>query len=146
MPAGDTTGLLQRDLRDWLLSKIAITDLVGERVHALRIAQPAEYPAIVISLVSTRPVTSMDGYSNLRFRRLQIDCYSDDFDEMQQVGEAVFRTMEGAAGPMGLSQVGFCRMLSERDLDEDGIEVDTPVFRRSQDWEIAEGTLLSAPL
>ena len=143
MAAGDVSGLLQRDLRDFLLSRVAITDLVGEKVHAMRMPQPAAFPAIVTSLITTRPVVSHDGYSELRFRRVQLDLYSDDFDELLALGEAVFRTLEGFSGNMGLTQVGHCFLLSERDLDEDGLEGAKPLFRRSQDWEFAEGTLHS---
>lgn len=137
------TGLLQRDLRDYLLSRVAITDLVEERIYALRMPQPAAYPAIVISLVSTNATRSHDGYSEMRTRRVQVDCYSDDFDEMQALGEAVFRTLNGFAGHMGLTQVGHFFLLTERDLDEDGLEGEKPCFRRSQDYEVAEGTMLA---
>lgn len=134
--------LLDRDLRDWILSRPALTDIVGEgkkaRVHAVRLPQPAAYPAIVISLVSSRAVNSMGGHSDLRFRRFQIDLYSDDLDEVFALGQAFFEQFQGWAGMMGVTRVGHALMLSERDLDEEGLEGDKPLFRRSQDWEIAE--------
>lgn len=134
--------LLDGDLSDWLISRPEIADYIDERVYLLRAPQlpksETRYPCIVLSLVSSTAVTSNDGYSDMRFRRVQLDIYGPDLDDVAALGEVVFRALCGFEGFMGLTHVGNARMLTERDLDEEGLEVDEPLFRRSQDWEIAE--------
>jgi len=131
--------LLDGDLRGWLLQRAAIAEAVVDRIHAVRLPQGGAMPAIVLTLVSSVAVTSNDGYSNLRFRRLQVDIYGQDFDAIAALAEEVFAALVGFEGVMGSTQVRHVRLLSERDLDEEGLEINSPVFRRTQDYEIAEG-------
>lgn len=128
--------LVTEDLAVWLREQSAVGDLVGDRVHAVRLQQASKMPAIVISLVSSSALNSTTGYSRYRERRFQFDIYSDDLEEVYELGEAVFQALNGFAGAMGSSTVLHSFLLSERDLDEDEVNL----FRRTQDWEIAEAT------
>lgn len=127
---------LTGDLRRRILQAAHIEALVEDRVHLTILPEPAKYPAVVLTLVSTAPVSGLSGYHKMRFRRIQIDSYATDADECMALGEAVFDALEGVSGVLGSVTAGHVRLLSERDFFEPEVEC----FRRSQDWEIAEIT------
>lgn len=132
---------LAGDLRRLILNDSAVAALVGGgpkegRVHLVVLPQPAKYPAVVLTLVSGRPVTGLGGYHHLRFRRVQVDCWAGDADTAMALGEAVFDAIEGASGAIGRTEAGHVLMLSERDLHEP----EHDAFRRTMDFQIAEGT------
>lgn len=128
--------LLEGNLRTWLLEQSEISALVGNRVYKVRLQQAKSLPAIVISLVTTNAKDTFAGYANLRIRRFQFDIYADEehHDQVDEVGEAVFRALEGFVGWMGDTRVQRAHLLTENDIDEH----DVKQFRRSQDWEIFE--------
>lgn len=64
-------------IRAYLLTKSAVTDLVGERIYSDMIAQGATLPAIAFSKTSTDHEHTLSNLAGLAHTRLQFDCYAD---------------------------------------------------------------------
>ena len=104
--------------------------------------QGSKLPYAVLALVSSQADMNTRGYSRRRVRRFQLDLYSDDLEVVLALGEAVFRALVGFEGHMGTTHVQHAFLLSERDLHEPEVTAKGAqrdgLFRRSQDWELAE--------
>ena len=124
--------LLDGDLRDWLLEQPAIAALVVARLFLVRYHQNDPVPAIVLSQVTERRATHMRGYSRSSARRVQMDLYVSNPEELEAFQKAVADVLEGFTGWMGETRVHGAFLLSSRDLDEPDVDI----YRRSLDWEI----------
>jgi hypothetical protein len=64
-------------IRTYLLSKSAVTTLVGTRIYSDIVEQNATLPAIAMSKISTRHDHTLSDMAGLAHCRLQFDCYAD---------------------------------------------------------------------
>ena len=63
--------------RTYLLTKTAITDIVGQRIYADKLPQKATLPALVLKIQSERYDHALDGLSGIVATRIQVECYAD---------------------------------------------------------------------
>lgn len=64
-------------LRTFLLTKTAITDLIGTRIYTDLVEQSATLPAVAFSKLSTAHEHELAGIGGLAHCRFQFDCYTD---------------------------------------------------------------------
>ena len=76
---------LESDVRDYLLSKAALTALVGTRIYAIHLPQSPTYPNIVYQVVSHDPHTTMDSAGTIHRDRLMFDIRSESYAALLQV-------------------------------------------------------------
>ncbi len=91
-----------------------VAALVATRIYPQVAREAATDPYIVYSTVSDVPENTFDGQDGLRHARVQIDCYSHQYDEAQVVADAV----EGVLKEYKSATVASV-VLMRRDLYED---------------------------
>ena len=135
---------LQTDIRRLLLSKSAITSLVGNRVSPSYVPQKNRvYPSITYSLVSNNSAHHLQGGAGYAERRLQIDVFAVSETSRDAVVEAIRNQLQGfpAAGTSGTIGAGTVVTsivyMGSRDLYEpDQVGADTGYFWNSTDYWI----------
>jgi len=67
---------VQVAVRAYLLTKTAITDIVGQRIYTDKLPQKATLPAVTMRIQSERHIHALTGLVGLVDTRLQFECYS----------------------------------------------------------------------
>jgi len=135
---------LQTDIRRLLLSKSAITSLVGNRVFPSYVPQKnAAWPCITYTIVSNNSAHHLQGGAGYAERRLQVDVYAKTEESRDNVVEALRNQLQGfpAAGTSGTIGAGTVVTSivykGSRDLYESDQEKgDVGYFRNSTDYWI----------
>lgn len=63
-------------LRGYLLSKSAVTDLVGQRIYTDQLEQGATLPAVVMNKLFTTHDHALSDKAGLAHARIQFECYA----------------------------------------------------------------------
>lgn len=66
-----------KSVRQYLLSKTAVTDLVGQRIYAKRLPQTVTLPAAAVRVISETHDHAIDGLAGIVATRVQIECFAD---------------------------------------------------------------------
>lgn len=104
-------------LYTYLQSKAAITAVVGTRVYPMRSPQgSSNYPCISYQTISSRSTYSHSGDNQLRFERVQINCFARTAKAAKDLAELVRLSLSGYAGLMGSTAVQSCFLENERDI------------------------------
>jgi acid phosphatase class B len=135
---------LSTDIRRLLLSKSAITSLVGTRVYPHHVPQAnATYPSITYAIVSNDSAHTLAGGAGYAARRLQIDVYAKTETSRDAVVEAIRNQLQGfpPAGTSGTIGAGTVvtsiTYKNGRDLYEpDQTSGDVGYYRHSMDFWI----------
>lgn len=126
--------LLDGGLRTFLLGDSAVKALVGDRIHRLRLPEPAKYPAAVINLISTVPDHDFDGDAGLDRHRIQIDCYADTLDAAAGLGRTLRARLDSFTGMAGSSPVPCAHLLTVQELYDQEVKK----YRVLTDWHVWE--------
>jgi hypothetical protein len=135
---------LSTDIRRLLLSKSAITSLVGTRVYPAHIPQKINtFPTITYQLISTNAAHHLAGGAGYCEKRLQLDVYAENEVSRDAVVEAVRNQLQGFP-PAGTSgTIGAGTVITSivykgsRDMyDPDQVGGDVGYFRNSTDYWI----------
>jgi len=80
-----------KSVRAYLLTKTAITDLVGQRIYASKIPQSTSQTAncIVIMVNNETYDHALDGLGGIVSTRLNFDCYSATAETARSIADAV---------------------------------------------------------
>ncbi len=90
------------DLRQYLRSRPEITVLTGKRIRPSRLSQgDANAASIRFVSISRRAIQNLEGPCGIVERRIQVDCYSPDYAEVQILAEHVRLAMYGFPGNYG---------------------------------------------
>ncbi len=76
-------------IRTYLLTKTAITDLVGQRIYTDILPQSATLPAITMSKISTRHEHQLSDFGGLAHTRLQFECFAATRATANSIAEAI---------------------------------------------------------
>jgi hypothetical protein len=74
-------------VRLFMLSKPAITDLIGSRIYADIVPQNAPLPSVAMSKVSTRHDHTLSNFAGMAHCRVQFDCYASTRAVANEVAE-----------------------------------------------------------
>lgn len=93
-----------------------------DRVYALIAKQGAALPRITFQRITSAPVTSLGGSSNLDQVRIQVDSWADDYLEAKNLAAQVRLALEATS---------FKALLTN---DFDDYEPETRIYRVRQDY------------
>ncbi len=127
-----------QDARTYLLSKSAVTTVVGTRVFPNFIPEKnTSYPVIVYAVVSQVPAHNLAGGAGYAETRIQLDVYCKTAVERDSLTEILRNELQGFAGTMGSSTVSSVVYRNAIDLYEPPIDSsDVGLFRNSTDYWI----------
>lgn len=122
-------------LRTYLLTKTAVTNLIGDRIFPHVIRQGETIPAADMRLVTADPTNHITGWSGHTQARVVIDCYSDiEPDEAVAVAKAIRDC--GLVGYRGLMGTGAtrvfcsgCQLADNITLDTEGVDPASETYR-----------------
>ncbi len=105
----------------------------GKRVRPIILPEGSSYPAISYSVVSTTPLTSMDGVNALQTKRFQIDCWGKNVVQAKSLAKAVHFLLDGFRGTLSEGSV-ITSCLPNQDVDM--WEYDVQAFKVVCDFNI----------
>ena len=76
-------------VRTYLLTKTAITDIVGQRIYADKLPQRATLPAATMRIQSERFDHALDGLVGIVTTRIQIECYATTRLAVNELADAI---------------------------------------------------------
>lgn len=76
-------------VRAYLLTKTAVTDLVGQRYYQKRLLQDATIPAITTKILSEEYEHALDGLGGIVSTRINFECFADSSETARSVADAV---------------------------------------------------------
>lgn len=120
---------LVKRVREKLLANSAVSALVGTRIYPQVAPQGAGAPYLVLTVISDVPENTANGRVGelTRNARLQVDAYSERYEQANELAEAANLVIAGLTG----TDLSGLR-LSQLDLYED----DSPRHRVSADYSI----------
>ncbi len=95
------TGDIGNNIRTYLLTISAITDVVSTRIYSDVLPQKASMEAIVYRLINGSTFHHLTGVSEFGDVLLQIDCYGATRGEADALGEIVRKNLAGYSGAAG---------------------------------------------
>ena len=107
---------MEEDLRAYLLTLSAITDLIGQRVYFIKLPQDTTFPALTINRISTQRRRSHGGNSNLTRPRIQLTCFAETYLATKAISTQIVNALESYVGTMGSTQVYDSFVENELDL------------------------------
>lgn len=128
------------DVRTYLMSKAAITSLIGTRMYGFKMPQKNNtFPCVVYNQISQNPAHVLSGAADYNETRLQFDCYGTSSISANAVAEALRNQLQGfpttASSSMGSSTVTSCQFLGARSLYEPPQDnSDVGLYRTSADY------------
>ena len=78
-----------KSVRQYLLGKTAVTDLVSQRIYQGRPPQKATLPAVTLAINSETYDHALDGLGGLVYTRIQVECYAATAEASRSVADAI---------------------------------------------------------
>lgn len=117
----------EADLNAHLQAGSSIAALVAERIWPVLRDEGSDLPAVTTQIVSDTPSTELDdGDGYLINFRVQIDCWSRDYDQVRTLAEAVRTRMQTAASTFSATPLPGS--------GGENYEHETKIFRVSRDF------------
>lgn len=90
-------------VRDILLNADAVTEILGNKVFSHMAPQGAEYnlPYITYSMIDDVPEQHLLGTANLSYTRIQVDCWSTRYAEVNRLADKTREALTGFSGVQG---------------------------------------------
>lgn len=111
-----------------LKNDTAISAIVSGRIYLLRLPQSEVLPSIVYFTVSMPEEDDLDGYADIEYPRVQVDCYETTHDRLRTLKNAVKNALRSTE---------YFSAKCENDFDNDIlIDVKNLRYRRTLDFTI----------
>ncbi|MBU6206025.1 MAG: DUF3168 domain-containing protein [Bacteroidetes bacterium] len=81
-----------------LSSDGSITAYVGTKIYPDITPQDVQYPFVVYTIVNSLPVDYKDGQSNLEEINIQIDVYTQSYDDTQEISNLIRNRLDRFVG------------------------------------------------
>lgn len=96
----------------------AVIALIGTRVFGGSLPIGCLYPGVVMQVAATDTVSTAQGSSKLRFKRMQFDAYSNTYEVSVQVSDAIRTAITGAQNTTltGGTVLQGCIVEQDRDM------------------------------
>lgn len=95
-----------------LSSDGSITAFVGTKIYPDITPQNVQYPFVVYTIVNSLPVDYKDGQSNLEEITLQIDVYTQSYDDTQQLSNLIRNRLDRFVGTLENVEVQTIKYMS----------------------------------
>lgn len=124
-----------------------LREAVDVSVFDARLSTRPQLPALVVRFISAGSVLTHSAPSSLLPRRVQIDCYSWNDAEADDLATRVLLALDGYHGPMLDATVGWCRLANDLELTPLEPGGDGKVrFQRILDFELSYQEARSTPV
>ena len=125
-----------RDIRTYLQTKTAVTNLVGTRIFPRMMPQGETLPAVVFSLIGSTSEPRLLGASGGVRALVQLDCYAETHIACNALGEQIRLALHGYSGTAGNSTIEAMLEAKRELFDAPTDASDVPAYRVSLDFEI----------
>lgn len=78
-----------KSVRQYLLTKTVVTDLVSQRIYRKRLPQNATLPAATLRIISESYDHALDGLGGIVQTRIQIECYAASGEASCSLADAI---------------------------------------------------------
>ena len=127
---------ISKDVRTYLLTVSAVTDIVGSRIFPRMMPQGESLPAVVFSLIGSTSEPRLLGASGGVRALVQIDCYAETHIVCNNLAEKIRLSLHGYSGTAGSSTVEAMLDAKREMFDAPTDASDVPAYRVSLDFEI----------
>lgn len=122
---------LRAAFHDWLRDELDVP------VYDARLPIRPMMPALVQRFVAGRSVLTQSNPRSLLERRIQVDVYGNNDEQLDTLSTQLLRALDGYHGPMGTVSVGWAGLLSDVDTTPEQIKGGEIRYRRIMDFTIA---------
>ena len=119
------------DLYTLLQSFATVTNLVGERVHPIKLPQSPSFPAIVANKISKIPMYTNDGVDSTNNQFYQVRTWDETHEGAVALADIVEGLLSGYRGGMGSRILGAVFLLNRID----DIEPETGLYSQILDFQ-----------
>lgn len=115
-----------------LSNNAALAALVGTKIYPSETPQAIAMPVVLYSIENIEPLTSKDGVSKLDVYSIDISCFSNKYDEMIDIYQAIRTALDrykGTNSTIKIDQINF------KNFNRDFIE-SAQVHQGSSTYEI----------
>jgi len=116
-----------------LVSDINVAAVVQTRIYPDIVPQDVQYPFVVYTIVNATPVNYKDGISNLEEIRVQIDVYTNDYDETDTLTNDIRNRFDRFSGTVEGVDITTVTYLS---AETNRFEPDINVYWKSSEFLI----------
>lgn len=129
---------MEEALTALLLAYPALTALVGDRVHWLRLPPTVHgYPYVNLQVVARPHDYHYGGKSNLEATRVQIDVWAESKEAQVATARAVSDCLSGYRGTVAGVNFRGIFLISDQEMPSDTTGEERQLFRRSVDFNIS---------
>jgi len=111
-----------------------ITSLVGTRIYPGKLAEDAEFPAIVTNRITTTPIYTHDGVSDLSSKFYQLRTWALTHEAAVDLADIIEGILSGYNGGMGSRILGAVFLLNRID----GYDPETGMGSQILDFQFCE--------
>lgn len=91
----DGFAAIEKSVYVLLSDDACIIEAAGNRIYPMVVPQGANLPAITYQILSTVGISVLSGPTNLKERRLQINCWAETYDAAEALAHKVGRALDG---------------------------------------------------
>ena len=114
-----------------------LRDQLNVPVYDARLPVRPMMPALVQRFVSGRSVLTQSNPRSLLERRIQLDLYGNDDQQLDDKGTQLLKALDGYHGLMGTVAIGWAGLLSDIDTVPEQIKGGEVRYRRIFDFVVA---------
>jgi len=123
-----------KDLYAMLQTYATITSLVGTRIYPVKLAEKVELPAIVTNRITTTPMYTHSGVSDLSSKFYQLRTWAKTHEAAVDLADIVEGILSGYNGGMGSRIMGAVFLLNRID----GYDPETRMGSQILDFQFCE--------
>lgn len=116
-----------------LTSDPDVSFLVSNRVYPSQQEQEVQYPSITYETLGNDSGQSFSGVSGLAARRIQMNCWSQDFDKLVELSEAARITLQAYRGTVATVEI---QNVMFENLVDMPFNEDLEVYHRVMEFQI----------
>jgi hypothetical protein len=123
-------------IRTHLLTKSAVTDLVGTRIYPAVFPEGVTFPAVRYTMVSQFRESVVSGNSGIVEAGVQVDTYAATHIQSNQIGEAIRDALQNFSGSAGTVHVWSVTVTGGSELYETPLDADDEgLYRVINDYQ-----------
>ena len=112
-----------------------VTAITSTRIYPDTVPQNAAFPYAVFQVIGTQPTDTKEGVSKLDVVRVQVDCYSENYDTTDTLATAIRAALDRYAGTPSGSGVAIDKIVFTNQVSG-APDLDLRVFWGSLDFDI----------
>lgn len=114
-----------------------IRDELDLPVHNGRLSARPMMPAAVQNFIATTPGQTHANPVSLLPRRVQVDLYAQNDEEVDALATTLIRALDGYHGPLGDVAIGGAFLVNDRDMAHEQLKGGEVRYRRTLDFIVA---------